>query len=469
MVFLLTRIELPFSFAESADSMSLVFLWSDLCILFLVVLGLIWLFHIRKDELWSKAFRGIARKKAPMIAFFILSLYTSMAVLDSLRFEIHFKDQINEVESILDTLFSHVKDNTEKTYSAPFSLYLYTKETILKENGTTVQKYPRLKHAGQNLSSVQEKNSDLFKRSLTALFFFFIMVAFGIGIFFLFLFALRKVQNWRDIMSSVWSRFSWLIICFSLLFLLLCFVSQFYKEYHIFGTDKAGFDVFYISVKSIRTSVIIGSLTTLIVTPIAVTTGILAGYLGGWVDDLIQYIYSTLESIPDILLITAAMLFAETFIVSESSLKNADRKLVYLCIILGITSWTNLCRLIRAETLKVRELEYIEAAKSFGVSKIKIMLRHVLPNVAHIVFIVIVLRFSGLVLAEAVLSYIGIGVDPTIQSWGNMINQARFELAREPVIWWSLASSFIFMFVLVLSANVLADAVRDALDPKLNK
>ena len=147
--------------------------------------------------------------------------------------------------------------------------------------------------------------------------------------------------------------------------------------------------------------------------------------------------------------------------------QRADMRLLFLCTILGITSWTGLCRLLRGETLKLRSIEYVEAAQAFGVGHSVIMIRHILPNVMHIVMISVVLDFSGLVLAEAVLSYINIGVDPTMASWGNMINGARLEMAREPIVWWALAAAFVFMFVLVLSANLLADAVRDAFDPRL--
>ena len=281
---------------------------------------------------------------------------------------------------------------------------------------------------------------------------------------------LKKKENTRSIgasLSKLWRSKSWLIIPLGISGLLVVVLSSFYGKYHILGTDKAGFDVLYTSLKGVRTGIIIGVFTTIVVTPIAILAGVLAGYLGGVVDDLVQYIYTTLESIPSILLIAAAMLIVETLTEARSSLERADQKLLYLCLIMGITSWTNLCRLIRGETLKIRELEYIEAAKAFGLGRFRIMFRHILPNVVHIVFIVVVLRFSGLVLAEAILTYVGIGVDPAIQSWGNMINQARFELAREPMVWWNLVSAFFFMFTLVLPANILADTIRDALDPKL--
>jgi hypothetical protein len=129
---------------------------------------------------------------------------------------------------------------------------------------------------------------------------------------------------------------------------------------------------------------------------------------------------------------------------------------------MGITSWTGLCRLNRAEVLKLREIEYVQAADAFGVSRGRIMLQHLVPNVMHIVLISTVLRFRGLVLAEAVLAYVGIGVDPSMQSWGNMINQARLELARDPVVWWNLLAAFVHVG-LVLPARSLGDAVQDAL------
>lgn len=119
--------------------------------------------------------------------------------------------------------------------------------------------------------------------------------------------------------------------------------------------------------------------------------------------------------------------------------------------------------------MKLREIDYVQAAQAFGVGHFRIIMRHLLPNVMHIVMISIVLDFSGLVLAEAVLSYINIGVDPSMHSWGNMINSARLEMAREPIVWWSLAAAFVFMFVLVLAANLFSDAVRDAFDPRLRE
>jgi len=243
-------------------------------------------------------------------------------------------------------------------------------------------------------------------------------------------------------------------------------------KYHVFGTDKVGQDVFYLALKSIRTGLVIGTLTTLVMLPFALLLGIMAGYFRGWVDDVIQYLYTTLSSIPGVLLIAAAVLMMQVYIETHPELfdtitARADLRLLFLCMILGITSWTGLARLLRGEALKLREMEYIQAAQAFGVSHWRIITRHILPNVMHIVLIAVVMDFSGLVLAEAVLSYVGVGVDPSTISFGTMINNARLEMARDPMVWWSLAAAFCFMLMLVLSANLFADAVRDAFDPRI--
>jgi peptide/nickel transport system permease protein len=229
--------------------------------------------------------------------------------------------------------------------------------------------------------------------------------------------------------------------------------------------------VLYQTLKSIRTAVVIGALATLATLPLAVVLGIMAGYFKGWVDEAIQYLYTVLSSIPNILLIAALVLMTQVFIdkhpeLFETSLERSDIKLFLLCAVLGLTGWAGLCRLLRAETLKLRELDYVQAAQAFGVSRARIMSRHIFPNVAHLMLIVTVLEFSSLILYEAVLSYVGVGVDPSMNSFGGMINLARNEMNRDPVIWWPFASAFFFMVALVLAANLFADGVRDAFDPR---
>ena len=223
---------------------------------------------------------------------------------------------------------------------------------------------------------------------------------------------------------------------------------------HLLGTDKVGEDVLYQSLKGIRTGMILGLLTTVLVVPFAIIFGVVAGYFGGWIDDAIQYVYTVLASIPAILLISAFMVIA-------------GRGLTQLCIIMGITSWTGLCRVLRGETLKLREMEFIQSAEAMNVPRLRILHKHIVPNVMHLVVITMVLGFSGRVLIEAALTYMGIGVGPDTYSWGRMINDARMELARDPVIAWKLGASFLFMVGMVLPANIFGDAIRDALDPRL--
>lgn len=249
-----------------------------------------------------------------------------------------------------------------------------------------------------------------------------------------------------------------------------------YPGVHLLGTDKVGNDVLYMAIKGIRTAIIIGAGATIIIIPFAIFFGVIAGYFGGVIDDVIQYVYITLASIPGVLLIVAFMLLFgnrgyQGGVVSPDDVVLGvfvpNDRLMWLCLILGITSWTDLCRLIRGETLKLRELEYVQAARALGAGGLRIIYTHVVPNLMHLVIITFVLQFSSLVLAEAILSYIGIGVGPQTGSWGNMINTARLELSRAPVVWWNLAGAFAGMFFLVLPANIFADAVRDALDPRL--
>lgn len=223
---------------------------------------------------------------------------------------------------------------------------------------------------------------------------------------------------------------------------------------HVFGTDRIGEDVLYQALKSIRTGMVIGALTTLLVIPFALFFGVIAGYYGGFVDDVVQYIYTVLASIPSILLIIA-------FVMATG------QGLTQVCVIMGITSWTGLCRLLRGETYRLREMEYVQSAEAMGVSHARIMVRHIVPNLMHLVLITAVLGFSNRVLAEAVLAYLNVGVGPNVYSWGAMINSATSEFAREPIVWWNLTAAFIFMMGLVLPFNLFGDALRDALDPRL--
>ena len=439
----------------------MIILWTDALIFVLISVITFVVFSLRKKQHFVRPWQKVSQNRTALVSLVFLLCFLFVGVLDS----VHFKpsDGLNkEVISLLDYWASPLREHQEKSYSAPFSVYAYSKELIATEHGASVWGYPRLKYAGSHLKDViAEKTSDILLKAFigfikgTSI----IVLIFG-GYHFL-----RKLPLGSN--KAVNTVFSALLFLLAGSYMLID-LSSFY---HVMGTDKVGEDVFYQAIKSIRTGLVIGTLTTLIMLPLAVLFGILAGFFRGWVDDVIQYIYTTLNSIPGVLLIAASILMVQVYMANHqeqftSLVARADMRLLFLCLILGVTSWTGLCRLLRAETLKLREMEYVQAARALGVPRYMILYRHILPNVMHIVLISIVLDFSALVLAEAVLSYVNIGVDPTTYSWGNMINGARLEMARDPIVWWSLLASFIFMFSLVLAANLFADAVRDAFDPR---
>jgi peptide/nickel transport system permease protein len=462
-----------------------VILWTDALIFLLVTVVIVFIVYARGKPHLRAPWTHVLRSRIAASSLVILLAFIATGLLDSLHFRLPLADNGNgkqthyavEVLSVLDLLVGPLRTRVEKTYSAPFSTHLFTRENIEQPDGSLLRGFPRLDYAGSHLADpARDRGTDILKRSTTAV----VQTLPAAGLLLLgvaWLLGHKDGQGTRAALRDILqgrTALPWrvILVTLGLLLLLLLLVVNLGAAYHILGTDKVGQDVLYQSLKSIRTGLVIGTLTTLVMLPFAVLLGILAGYARGWIDDVVQYVYTTLNSIPHVLLIAAAILMLQVYIANhpelfETTVERADIRLLFLCIILGITSWTGLCRLLRGESLKLREAEYIQAAQSFGVSHGRIITRHILPNVMHVVLITVVLDFSGLVLAEAVLSYVGVGVDPTMNSWGNMINGARLEMAREPVVWWSLLSAFLFMFALVLAANLFSDAVRDAFDPRL--
>ncbi|MFK7816302.1 MAG: ABC transporter permease [Gammaproteobacteria bacterium] len=464
-----------------------VFLITDVLIFFLVfVIVLFFIYAMRKPHL-RKPWRQVVRSKAGVISMMVLLLYVCVGILDSMHFHPKVESSSTneetqysgEIQSVFDLLVSDIRNSTEKTYSAPFAAYLFAKETVQLEDGTKIREHPRLIWGGAHLDNPElEKSVDILNLAMTGFVKAFVVWLVLMVLLCLLLSVCAK-KSFFIVMKNIAkgeAEIPWRTLATTLAVLLsvLLVGAEWATKYHILGTDKVGEDVLYQALKSIRTGVVIGTLTTLLMLPFAITLGIMAGYFRGWIDDVIQYLYTTLNSIPGVLLIAAAVLMLNVYMGKHaeefaSLTERADMRLLFLCLILGLTSWTGLCRLLRAETLKLREVDFVQAASAFGVGPTQTIFRHIMPNMMHIVLITIVLDFSGLVLAEAVLSYINIGVDPTMNSWGNMINSARLEMAREPVVWWSLAASLFFMFTMVLFANLFADVVRDALDPRIAK
>jgi peptide/nickel transport system permease protein len=457
-----------------------VFLLTDILVgvLLLAVIG--FAVYASRHEHLRAPWRQVARRPLAMAALVLLICYASVGVLDS----IHYRARTGQsgetgysgpVRSLLDVLAEPLRARTEKTYSAPFAVYAFSKETVGRADGSSVREFPRLRFGGAHLVDPDQRTGDIAWRAVAA------SVTGAVVWFGLLLFLRWRVPS--ETRAVTWgcawrgeTELPWRAILGTLGIVIVLGANAIWLSlyYHVFGTDQVGQDVLYRTLKSVRTGLVIGTVTTLVMLPFAVLFGIMAGYFRGWVDDVIQYVYTTLSSIPSVLLIAAAILSLQVYMANHADAfdnvsARADLRLLFLCIILGVTSWTGLCRLLRGETLKLREADYVQAAQALGVGRFSIMARHLFPNVMHVVLITVVLDFSGLVLAEAVLSYVGVGVDPTMNSWGNMINSARLEMAREPMVWWSLAAAFVFMFGLVLAANLFADAVRDAFDPRLRK
>ena len=413
---------------------------------------------------WKRVFQS----KAAVACAVVLACFGVIGFVDSL----HYRPRLQqagaagagasyspEVLSVLDFALTHLRERRERTYSAPLATRLYSKEQM-EVDGKMVRDFPRLAYGGAHLKDEAEQPRDVAARIGMGLLAAAI-AAVLMGLLVKHLQRRRPEVPWRAAGATLL-----IILAVALPVVFLA------RHYHVLGTDKVGQDVLYQALKSIRISLVIGTLTTLVLLPLGIALGIMAGYFKGWIDDLIQYLYTTLNSIPGVLLIAAAVLMMQVVIDRnadwfDTAAQRADVRLFVLCAILGLTSWTGLARLLRGEALKLSQLEYIQAAHAFGVADSRILSRHILPNVAHIVIIAMVMDFSGLVLAEAVLSYVGVGVDPATTSFGTMINSARLEMGREPIVWWSLAAAFLFMFVLVLAANLFADAVRDGFDPRV--
>ena len=463
-----------------------VLLWTDVAIWLLVAALVAYAVTVfRKPDLlanWRKVFHD-----APALASsIVLVLCLGITLLDS----VHFRPLLapaagapagaataydTRTRSLLDVWLAELVDGRESTYSRPLSYLGFTKETLLVD-GQPQRVAPRLEFGGKHLKDpAQEWAGDLMARGAAGLA-FGALAAVLLGTAFIGLLARSRGEGF----GQTWARIRaaedptpWhvALITLAVVCLLAGPATALSGPYHLLGTDLTGNDVLYQSLKSIRTAFVIGALATVATLPLAVVLGLLAGYFKGWVDELIQYIYTVLSSVPNVLLIAACVLMMQVFIdkhpeLFETGAERADIKLFLLCVVLGATGWAGLCRLLRAETLKLRELDYVQAATAFGVSHSRILSRHIFPNVAHLMLIVTVLEFSSLILYEAVLSYVGVGVDPSMNSFGGMINLARNEMSRDPLVWWSFASAFVFMVALVLAANLFADGVRDAFDPR---
>ena len=461
----------------------IVLLWSDAVVLLLALALLLYVWRVRSRPGLRATWRKVFQQAPALCSALVLLLFLLVAVADSLHFRRALavegagqrQTYATRTESLLDLLLAGQVEGREVSYSAPLASRAFTKLTQ-EVDGRIERVYPRLLHGGAHLRDDDAERAGDQLRLLALGLLGGAAAALALGGLAVLALARRQRCGAGEALRRLVrgdTGLPWRAGCYTLAGVCLIAgpVMALAPYYHVLGTDRTGNDVLYQALKSIRTAFVIGTLSTLATLPLAVGLGIVAGYFKGWVDEIIQYAYTVLSSIPNVLLIAACVLMMQVFIdthpdLFETGAERADLRLFLLCVILGLTGWATLCRLLRAETLKLRELEYVQAASAFGVGSWRIMSRHILPNVAHLVIITTVLDFSALVLYEAVLSYVGVGVDPAMNSFGGMINLARSEMSRDPVVWWSFAAAFGFMVALVLAANLFADAVRDAFDPR---
>ena len=463
----------------------IVFLGTDL-VLYAITLLLVWyVWRIVRNANLRATWEKVVRDPVALSAALVLLVFAAITLADSFHFRRALPSAAGtaagaatsyapKTESLLDVVLSRQISTREVGYSQPLAYQAFNKEPVIV-NGVAGRDFPRLKFGGAQLSDpASQWSGDVAARTLTGLVIGLIVAALATSGT---AFVVREAhggtaQALHDIAGDrTHLPLRAALITFAIICALIGPVVALMGNYHVFGTDRTGNDVLYQSLKSVRTAFVIGTLATIATLPFAVVLGVLAGYLKGWVDEVIQYLYTTLSSVPNVLLIAACVLMVQVYLdqhteMFETGSERSDVKIFLLCVILGVTGWATLCRLIRGETLKLRELDFVQAATAFGVSPTRIMARHILPNVMHLVLITTVLSFSDLILYEAVLTYVGVGVDPSMNSFGGMINLARSEMSRDPVVWWSFAAAFAFMVTLVLAANLFADGVRDAFDPR---
>ncbi|WP_293735154.1 ABC transporter permease [uncultured Acinetobacter sp.] len=220
-----------------------------------------------------------------------------------------------------------------------------------------------------------------------------------------------------------------------------------------FGADKWGQDVLLKTIKGAETSILVGLLSALLAVVIGTFLGAIAGYFGGWIDDVLNWFYNIFTSIPYLLLVLAIAAVLQ------------QKGILSIVLILGLTGWTGVFRLVRAEYMKHKSREYVLAAKAIGVSHLRRMFVHIFPNVSHIALVQISILVVSFIKSEVILSFLGFGVPVGVVSWGSMLNEAQSELILGK--WWQLAAASIAMAILVTAFSMFTDALRDALDPKL--
>jgi len=222
---------------------------------------------------------------------------------------------------------------------------------------------------------------------------------------------------------------------------------------HVLGTDELGRDILSRLLHGGRVSLLVGLIAVGLSCPVGMLVGVTAGYAGRRVDDVLMRVTEVQLAIPTILLAIAVIG------VLGPGLSN-------VILTLTVTGWTLYARLIRGETLAVKERDYVVAARAAGAGDLRIMGRHVIPNVLSPVIVVAVFAVANMIILEATLSFLGLGVEPQVVTWGRMLNAGRLYLATA---WWLMTFPGLAIFVTVLAVNLIGDHLRDWLDPRLRR
>ena len=329
-----------------------ILLWTDAALFALVATCLFYAWHVSRTPTSRATWSRVAKHTPAMCSAVVLSLFVVIGLLDSVHFQPRLPPAAGapnnaqvvyapKVVSLLDVLLADTAlVSTEKTYSAPLAWKQFTKESILQEGGEPIRDFPRLRFGGKHLENPEVQwLSDVTYRATMG------------GIAGLLLTALIGVVSFR-VSGVPWRA---MLITFGIMSVLLGITIGLASGYHVLGTDRTGNDVLWQALKSIRTAWVIGTLTTVAMLPPAIIFGLTAGYFKGWVDDVIQYIYTTLTSVPGVLLIAACVLMMQVYIDTHpdlfpTSAQRADIRLFLLCLILGLTGWAGM--LYQAQLLK---------------------------------------------------------------------------------------------------------------------
>ncbi|MEO8925215.1 MAG: ABC transporter permease subunit, partial [Caldimonas sp.] len=372
----------------------IVFLGTDLVLYVIALLLLAYVWRVASNANLRATWEKVARDPVALSAAIVLMVFALVTMVDSFHFRRALPTAAGaaadapssyapKTESLLDLVLSRQISTREVGYSQPLAYRAFNKESMIV-GGVTGRGFPRLIFGGAQLSDPDSQwAADITTRSLIGLTAGLVVAALAS---LLTAFVVRPAHDGvrgalRDIAADrTHLPLRAALITFAIICALIGPLVALMGNYHVFGTDRTGNDVFYQSLKSVRTAFVIGTLATVATLPFAVVLGVLAGYLKGWVDEVIQYLYTTLSSVPNVLLIAACVLMVQVYLDQHSEMfetgsERSDVKIFLLCVILGVTGWATLCRLIRGETLKLRELDFVQAATAFGVSPARIMAR----------------------------------------------------------------------------------------------